>query len=106
VAKRSLLVHCQQVWAVSKTRACRVIKLDRKVYAYQAKRKNQAPLVARIKEIANIRIRYGYKRIYVLLRREGWTVNHKRVHRLYKLEGLNLRYGKPRRHKSSAGRVM
>ena len=45
----------------------------------------------RIKEIAQTRIRYGYRRIHVLLRREGWAVNQKRVHRLYKELGLQLR---------------
>jgi putative transposase len=52
----------------------------------------------RIRDIASTRVRYGYRRIYVLLRREGWKVNHKRVHRLYRLEGLNLRIqGKKKR---------
>jgi putative transposase len=44
-------------------------------------------------------------RIYILLRREGWLVNHKKAHRLHCLEGLNLRYKKPRRHKSSSHRI-
>lgn len=52
----------------------------------------------RIRDIASARVRYGYRRIYVLLRREGWKVNHKRVERLYRLEGLNLRIqGKKKR---------
>jgi putative transposase len=52
----------------------------------------------RIKDIASVRVRYGYRRIYILLRREGWKVNHKRVHRLYCLEGLNIRtHGRKRR---------
>lgn len=46
---------------------------------------------ARIREIAAVRPRFGFRRIHVLLRREGWPVNHKRVHRLYRLEGLQLR---------------
>ena len=45
----------------------------------------------RIKEIAEARVRYGYRRIHVLLRREGWMVNHKRVCRLYRGQGLQLR---------------
>jgi putative transposase len=55
----------------------------------------------RIKDIASARVRFGYRRIYLLLRREGWRVNHKRIHRLYCLEGLNLRaQGKRRRMRS------
>ena len=52
-----------------------------------------------------MRIRYGYRRIHVLLRREGWPVNHKRVRRLYREEGLNLRTKRPRRHVMAARRV-
>lgn len=92
-------------WNVSVYRSCRVIALDRKVYYYQSRRKDQSPLRARIREIAYSRIRYGFHRIHVLLRREGWKVNHKRTYRLYCLEGLNLRYKKPRRHKSSSYRI-
>ncbi len=52
-----------------------------------------------------MRIRYGYRRIHVLLRREGWPVNHKRVRRLYREEGLNLRTKRPRRYVMAARRV-
>jgi putative transposase len=45
----------------------------------------------RIREIATARVRYRYRRVHVLLRREGWQVNHKRVYRLYRLQGLSLR---------------
>jgi putative transposase len=54
----------------------------------------------RIKEIAAVRPSWGSPRIHVLLRREGWLVNHKRTERLYRLEGLNLRRNRPRRRKS------
>ena len=50
-------------------------------------------------------MRYGYRRIYIVLRREGIVVNHKRVRRLYREEGLNLRIKRPRRHVSAAHRV-
>ena len=50
-------------------------------------------------------MRYGYKRIYVLLKREGWQVNHKRVYRLYRQEGLSLFERRPKRHRSAAHRL-
>jgi transposase InsO family protein len=57
----------------------------------------QAELIERIKEIAATRVRYGYRRIHVLLRRDGWRVNPKRVYRLYRELGLQLRTKTPKR---------
>lgn len=56
-------------------------------------------------EIASTRVRYGFWRIFVLIRREGWEVNHKRIDRLYEEEGLNLRTERPRRPKAAAHRL-
>lgn len=75
------------------------------VFRYRSIRDGQAVLRLRINEIAAMRIRYGYKRIHVLLRRERWTVNHKRVYRIYCEEGLNLRTKRPKRQVSAAYRV-
>ncbi len=61
-------------------------------------------LLMRIRDIAQTRMRYGYFRIYILLRREGWVVNHKRVYRLYREDGLSLRLKRPRRHISAVQR--
>jgi putative transposase len=60
----------------------------------------------RIRDIAQARVSYGCRRIHILLRREGWKVNHKRVYRLYKLEGLVMRPKRPRRHVSASRRVL
>ena len=81
-----------------------VLRVHRSSYRYQSQADDQAPLRLRIREIAYTRVRYGYKRIHVLLCREGWPVNHKRVYRLYCLEGLNIRARRPRRRKSAAQR--
>ena len=62
------------------------------------------PLRLRIRDLSQTRVRYGYFRIYILLRREGWLVNRKRVYRLYREDGLSLRIRRPRRHVSAAGR--
>ena len=62
-------------------------------------------MTLRIKEIAEVRLRYGMWRIFTLLRLEGWKVNHKRVHRLYKLENLNLRSRLTRRNRAGSHRL-
>jgi putative transposase len=59
----------------------------------------------RIREIAATRVRYGYKRIHILLEREGWEINHKRVYRLYREEGLNLRIKHKRKRPGAALRL-
>ena len=66
---------------------------------------DQAPLMLRIRDLAATQTRYGYFRIYILLRRQGWFVNHKRVYRLCREDGLSLRLKKPRRNVSAASRV-
>jgi putative transposase len=60
----------------------------------------------RIRDIAQSRVRYGYNRIYVLLRREGWLVNRKKVHRIYVSEGLSLRHRKYYRKRRSLIRII
>ena len=76
---------------------------SRTVYHWQSRRDDRA-ITLRIREIAETRIRYGCPRIHIQLRREGWPVNHKKTHRIYCLEGLNLRRKRPRRHVSAAHR--
>jgi putative transposase len=90
---------------VSKQRACRVILLGRSTYYWRSKAKDQTPLRARLRELAEARPRFGYPRLHVLLRREGWKVNIKRVYRLYKLEGLGVRT-KKRKKRASHLRVV
>ena len=85
------------VWDVSERRACRVLKAPRSTHQYKPTRDDQANLKKRIKEIAETRVRYGYRRIHVLLRREGWNVNPKRIYRLYRELGLQLRNKTPKR---------
>ena len=84
-------------WKISIRRACAALKIERSLYSYQSRRGNQADLKQRIKEIAQTRVRYGYRRVHVLLRREGWAVNPKRIYRLYKELGLQLRNKVPKR---------
>jgi putative transposase len=95
--KRQLVDHARSTWRVSIRRACRALPVDRSTYHYRCRRAGQAELTERIKEIAATRVRYGYRRIHVLLRREGWPVNAKRVYRLYRELGLQLRNKTPKR---------
>lgn len=83
-------------YRISLRRACHVSLLSTSVWYYKNVRKNDAPLRQRIRNIAETRVRYGIERIVVLLKREGWKDNHKRVYRIYKEEGLNLRVKRPR----------
>jgi putative transposase len=75
--------HLRAVWQVSIRRACAALQAERSSYHYQGKRQDPVALKARIKAIAETLVRYGYRRITVLLKREGWDVNGKRIYRLY-----------------------
>jgi putative transposase len=58
------------------------MKISRSVYGYRSQARDATPLIMRIKEIKATRVHYGYRRVHVLLRREGWKDNHKRVLRI------------------------
>ena len=90
---------------VSERRACRVIGMHQTRYRYRSRAHDQTPLRQRIREIAAVRVRYGYRRVHTLLRREGWPINLKRVYRLYRLDGLSLRL-KARKKRVSVPRVV
>ena len=85
-------------WSVSERRACRLIGMSRCTKRYAPRRDPQDALRVRLRDLAASRVRYGYRRLQVLLRREGWAVNHKRVYRLYCQENLTVRTKRPRRH--------
>ena len=72
---------------------------------YRSQARDQAPLRQRLRELAAVRVRYGYRRLHVLLPREGWRVNHKHVYRLYRAEGLSIRI-KHRKKRVSLPRVV
>ena len=92
-------------YGASERRSCRVLQLARSTQRYRSVADEQAALRIRIRDLAQARVSYGYRRIHVLLKREGWKVNHKRVYRLYRQEGLLMRPRKPRRHVSSRNRI-
>jgi putative transposase len=92
-------------YQVPARRACRCINLAHSMYYYRHHPKDDTLLKMRMKEIAQTRIRYGFKRIFILMRREGFIDNHKRMYRVYKAAGLNLRTKRPRRSRSGAHRL-
>ena len=75
----------------SERRACRVLGVQRSIIRYRGRKDPQLALRMRLRDLAGARVRWGYRKLHVLLGREGWKVNHKRVYRLYKQEGLELR---------------
>jgi putative transposase len=105
VRARVVLPQIRAVWELSERRACAILLTNRRTVRYRSVRQDVSGVLrSRIKEIAATRIRYGQRHIHVLLRREGWLVNIKRVARLYREEGLSIRTKTPRRRRSGRAR--
>ena len=102
--KRAVVRFFRVGFRVSERRACRVAGVPRSTCRYRSRAKDQAALRLRLRDLAAVRVRYGYRRLHVLLQREGWRVNHKRVYRLYREEGLGIRV-KRRKKRVSGPRV-
>lgn len=101
---RALAKYLQDGYQVSERRACQVMCMWRSVNRYRTRADGQLLLRMRIRDLAAVRIRYGYRRLHILLRREGWKINPKRVYRLYTEEGLTMRRKSPKRHVSAVRR--
>jgi putative transposase len=86
-----LVTYLEQSYRVSERHACCVLELARATHRYEGRQEQWPELRMRIREIAQTRVRYGYRMIRVLLNREGWKVGKDLVYRLYKEEGLGLR---------------
>ena len=96
--RRQLVAHVQQQLGVSERRACRVLKQPRATQRYVSQPSDEeARLTVRMVELASQYGRYGYRRITALLRHEGWRVNHKRVERIWRREGLKVPAKQPKR---------
>jgi len=91
-------------YGVSERRACRVTKTNRGMYRYRGHKDPRTALRIRIREIAQTRVRYGYRKIVVLLNREGWGVGKTVVQRLYQEEGLALKHRPKRQRRASEQR--
>lgn len=99
--RRVLVDDLIKRYGVGVTKACSVVMISRSLCRYESCRRDSGALVMRIHEIAHTRIHYGYRRVHVMLRREGYRDNHKRVYRLYREQGLSLRH---KRNKSAQRR--
>ena len=96
-AKRVVVAHMMQVHGLGVTRACGLIGISRSLYQYQARRPGDEELKKRLIELAGQKRRYGYRRLHVLLLREGWEINRKRTYRVYHAAGLMVRRRKRKR---------
>jgi len=96
-AKRAAVAHLRNVFEMSERRACSIVTADRKMIRYRARRPADTVLRARLRELANARRRFGYRRLFILLRREGEPSGVNRIYRLYREEGLAVRRRRSRR---------
>jgi putative transposase len=103
--KRAAAQFFRDGFRVSERRACHLAGVARSSFRYRSVASDQTALRLRLRDLAATRVRYGYRRLHILLRREGWRVNHKRVYRLYREEGLGIRV-KRRKKLASASRLL
>ena len=96
-ARRDAVAHLRASLGVSERRACGIIGADRTSVRYRSRRGDDAALRGRLRELAHQRRRFGYRRLHVLLLREGTRVDRKKTQRLYTEEGLTVRKRKSRR---------
>ena len=89
--KREAVAHLRIALGVSERRACSMIDCVRMTVRYRSRRTDDTALRERLRALAQERRRFGYRRLHVLLRREGQVVNHKRLYRLYREERLMVR---------------
>ena len=88
--KRRVIREVRQLFGISERRACRVLGFHRSTQRHRATRDDR-DLADKLRTLASERPRFGYRRLHILLRRQGETVNHKRVYRVYRNEGLAVR---------------
>jgi transposase InsO family protein len=96
-AKREAVAHLRSVLEMSERRACTIVGADRTMIRYHSRRPPDTELRARLRALANQRRRFGYRRLFILLRREGEPSGINRIYRLYREEGLTVRKRRARR---------
>ena len=90
-ARREAVAYLGVTYEVSERRACSALGADRTSVRYRSSRRDDALVRARLRELAAIRRRFGYRRLHILLTREGIAMNHKKLRRLYREERLQVR---------------
>ena len=96
-AKREAVAHLRNVVQMSERRACILVSADRKMIRYRSRRPPDVELRTRLRDLANHRRRFGYRRLFILLREQGEPSGINRIYRLYREEGLTVRKRKARR---------
>ena len=96
-AKREAVAHLRNVVQMSERRACILVSADRKMIRYRTRRPPHVELRTRLRDLANQRRRFGYRRLFILLREQGEPSGINRIYRLYREEGLTVRKRKARR---------
>jgi len=96
-ARREAVAHLQAAMGLSERRACSIVGADRKMVRYRSCRPPDTELRGRLRELANERRRFGYRQLFILLRREGKRSGINRIYRLYREEGLTVRKRRARR---------
>jgi putative transposase len=89
--RREAVAHLQVTYKVSERRACSTLGADRTSMRYRGRRPDDEAARTRLRELASVRRRFGYRRLHILLRREGIVMNHKKLRRLYREERLQVR---------------
>ena len=97
VVQCEAVAHLQARLGLSERRACQIIGADRKMIRYKSRRAPDIALRKRLRDLANERRRFGYRRLFILLRREGEPSGINRIYRVYREEGLTVRKRRARR---------
>jgi putative transposase len=90
-ARKAAVVYAEAKYPISERRACRLFRLSRTVRRYRRQRADDPKFIARLKELAQHKRRYGYRRLFILLKREGFKMNEKKFRRIYQEQSLSLK---------------
>jgi putative transposase len=103
--RRAVVTHLLGNFPTTARHACRLVRLSRSRWHYQSRRIDVASVRTRLKELAGLKPRWGYQQLHILLRREGHLVNHKKVLRLYREEGLAVARRRRKKKQVAVARV-